>query len=570
MYVRKIFLPLVLLALALVVPSTAQGEVSINQFPSGLFDNGQRILSGSPVSFQFADRDPAATTYECQLDGGGWSACTSPASYSGLAEVDHKFEVRSVATATTDSFSWVTDTTPPTVSFSSGPPALTNSKSATINFTWNDLHKENGYVQCSIDAGLWFKCTSDFQAVYNNLSEGSHTLAVAATDTAFNTGVGYYSWIIDSVPPNTGFVSHMPTLNTAATSASFGFVAYDTGADQILECSVDGAPYSSCTSPVNLTNLTAGSHTFAARAHDKAGNVDPTPASYTWTVNPVPGGPDTTINSGPSGEITTNQATFTFSSTESPVHLVCWLDSQASENCSSPKTFSNLSPGQHTFTVAYVDVNNDQVFDETPATRTFTVVPPPPDTTAPTVSLDGKPAATTTDTNATFNFSANETATFECRLGGGEFAACTSPKNYNDLTPATRTFEVRATDTAGNVSEPVSWTWTVNAGTTPTPSKAAIGKVTVSGPGKVKKGATATYKVGVTNSGAATATGVAVKASGPGVAASASVGTIGALSTRTANVTVKPTRTGSVKITFKVTSGNAGTKTVTKTITVTR
>jgi hypothetical protein len=48
---------------------------------------------------------------------------------------------------------------------------------------------------------------------------------------------------------------------------------------------MDGAVYSACTSPKNYTGLSVGAHTFTVKATDAAGNTDPTPASYTWTVN---------------------------------------------------------------------------------------------------------------------------------------------------------------------------------------------------------------------------------------------------------------------------------------------
>ena len=42
------------------------------------------------------------------------------------------------------------------------------------------------------------------------------------------------------------------------------------------------------TSPLNLTGLSSASHTFSVRAVDGAGNIDPSPATATWTVDTIP------------------------------------------------------------------------------------------------------------------------------------------------------------------------------------------------------------------------------------------------------------------------------------------
>ena len=51
-----------------------------------------------------------------------------------------------------------------------------------------------------------------------------------------------------------------------------------------FECDM-GSGYSTCTSPKGYTSLSDGSHTFRVRAIDTLGNVDATPASYTWNVD---------------------------------------------------------------------------------------------------------------------------------------------------------------------------------------------------------------------------------------------------------------------------------------------
>ena len=98
--------------------------------------------------------------------------------------------------------------------------------------------------------------------------------------------------------------------------------------------------------------------------------------------------------------------------------------------------------------------------------------------------------------------------------------------------------------------------------------KAKIGKVKVKGPNRVKRKKSATYRIKVSNSGNAAATGVRLKVKGKGVKAKKSVGKIGVKKTRTVKVRLKTRKPGKVKVMFRVTSKNAGGKTVKKTITV--
>ncbi len=73
-----------------------------------------------------------------------------------------------------------------------------------------------------------------------------------------------------------------PSGTTSERSATFEFTANEPGVT--YECSLDGAAFTACTSPVTFTNLTEGEHTFQVRARDAAGNVEATPESRTWTV----------------------------------------------------------------------------------------------------------------------------------------------------------------------------------------------------------------------------------------------------------------------------------------------
>ena len=82
----------------------------------------------------------------------------------------------------------------------------------------------------------------------------------------------------------------------------------------------------------------------------------------------------------------------------------------------------------------------------------------------PEASLTSTPPPLTGDNDPSFEFaSPSPSATFECRLDGGPWEACTSPKSYTDLSEGEHTFEVRASDATGNpVPTPTSYTWTIS------------------------------------------------------------------------------------------------------------
>jgi hypothetical protein len=84
------------------------------------------------------------------------------------------------------------------------------------------------------------------------------------------------------------------------------------------------------------------------------------------------------------------------------------------------------------------------------------------DGTAPTTVITAKPPNPTNVTSPSFAFTANESATFECKLDGAAFEPCTSPTGYPPLGDGSYTFHVKATDTAGNAGVETTYGWTID------------------------------------------------------------------------------------------------------------
>ena len=127
------------------------------------------------------------------------------------------------------------------------------------------------------------------------------------------------------------------------------------------------------------TNLAFGDHELAVRAKDNAGNVDPTPAEYSWEIGGIP--PAVLIESGPDIESTRRDATFVFSADTTERIFLCSLDCGEPSPCQSPHTYNGLPLGPHTFEVQVV-VDPEFAIAEAPiSTYEWTVVAvTPPET----------------------------------------------------------------------------------------------------------------------------------------------------------------------------------------------
>jgi hypothetical protein len=281
----------------------------------------------------------------------------------------------------------------------------------------------------------------------------TQTLKAIAVDQVGNPSpVSTFAYTIDTAAPATSLTGG-PSGATSVTSASFGFSSSDTTAT--FQCKLDGAGWSGCVAPQAFTGLAAGSHTFAVRAVDSAGNADPTPPSRTWTVDTV--APVTSITAGPTGATTATSATLEFASTEPGSSFECRLEGGAWSTCVTPDVLSGLADGSHTVDVRARDAVGN--VDPTPKSRSWTV-----DSTAPETTITAKPGATS-GPDVTFEFASSELgSTFECRLGGGAWNGCSSPAQYSGLGAGPHTFDVRATDAAGNVDPtPAGQNWSVDS-----------------------------------------------------------------------------------------------------------
>ena len=455
--------------------------ITITSGPSG-------TSNSATASFAFGASE-GGVSFECQLDGSGFSSCSSPKVYGSLSSGAHTFQVRGTDLA-----------------------GLASAQSATRSWNYNPAATSNT-TSGAVPAG----------GVVGTDPTNSGPTAQDPTTASISLPNGGQVEIVQE--PASG----QPPAGFSVVGQQFRITAPDATVSEplVLEFRLDSSAIPSGASISELTLLRNG--LAAADCTDQSGNAVPDPCvasreqlpdgdvvikvltsrASTWaavagTNPPDSTPPDTTIDSGPSGTIATDQATFTFSGNPASdtAKVQCRIDSGAFADCTSPKTFTGLADGPHTATFRAEDAAGNQ--DATPATRTFTV-----DTSVDPPVVD-------------------------------------PPVVDPPIDPPV-------------VDPPV---------VDPPDGKAKIGKVKVGGPAKIKKGKKATYKLKIKNSGGADATGVKIKVKGKGVKAKKKVGKIAAGKTKTIKVKLKFKKPGKVKTTFKVTSENAGGKTVRKKFTV--
>lgn len=427
--------------------------------PPPVITSGPSGLVGSR-SATFAFTTVAGATTACSLDGATAVPCSSGVTYESLADGSHTFSVTATkngATSAATTREWTVDGTAPAAPvLTSVPPARTGSASA--QFTWEP------------DGALTYACTLNAAPVQcgtgvyvaGPLASGSYTFVLTARDAAQNAATASYAWTVDRTGPVVSLSSKPPQFAASkAARFEFGSAASDLAG---FTCTVDGTA-SSCTSPLNLSSLAEGEHTFAVVAYDDLGN-NSVPATWTWTVDTV--APVATLTQKPPVRTTVQQAGFDFGADEANVGWQCTLDGVQLDpglhDCVPGFLDAfTVSEGTHTFTVRAADSAGNW---SAPASHTWTV-----DRTGPVVVLAELPPEQSRFTTAAFTWTSPDAdvASYRCAVDGGEAVTCASGFAVNGLADGPHTVSVYGVDDLGNAGSPQQHEWTVDA-TAPTAS----------------------------------------------------------------------------------------------------
>lgn len=489
--------------------------------PTPTLTSAPPSTTGASATFAFTTTDPTAG-FECRLDTGPWTSCSSPQTYNNLTHGSHTVNVRAVDTAgntsTSTSTTWTVDATPPTAAMTFPNPTRYNltgwaagcgtPTTGDICGTASDVGSgltqlavsirrtsTNSYWDGSTFAAsgeTWLPATGTTAWSYafagaSFPSDGTYTVRWRATDAVGNTTTGGADLTLDTAPPPAPRIVQAPN-DPSGASTVFDFTSE---AGSSTECRLDLGAWAPCTAPTVYNGLAAGSHTFGVRATDSAGNVSAA-SSYTWTVDLSL--PSVAISSPAAGR-SYNDSTYS-AVCGTPAGDICGTASDpggavaavavSMQRASTSLYWNGTSfasatevflPATGTTTWSYAMAAASFPADDTYTMRAratdnagltaFDTVTIAIDRTAPAAPTITSGPTGTTAGGDTFAFTGEAGTSFECRLDAGSWAACISPKTLGALASGSHAFEVRALDNAGNVGATTSRTWTVDA-TAPT------------------------------------------------------------------------------------------------------
>jgi hypothetical protein len=230
--------------------------------------NGSTSSDRSPA-FGFASNDPSASL-SCQLDDGGFDACSAPFTASGLVDGSHTFQVRAtdiVQNTAVASRTW-TVAGAADVSITAGPVSGSVTNDPTPSFSFSSLDSDSDF-RCRIDGASFASCTSPWTT--SRLSDSDHTFIVKATDTAQTTDVAWRDFTVDTTAPAVTIKGPSQVMTRKRKRAA----SFTLKASEHVErrCRIDSRRFKPCSWRYRTPRLRRGTHTLNVKATDRVGNV---------------------------------------------------------------------------------------------------------------------------------------------------------------------------------------------------------------------------------------------------------------------------------------------------------
>jgi uncharacterized cupredoxin-like copper-binding protein len=271
---------------------------------SGTQDGDGNYVDVATVTLSATDDGSGVATVEYKLDDGAWTAYTAAVAVNSPGTHMLSYRATDQAGNVSDEgmahFTVVQqDTTAPTVSAQVAGEQDADGAyvgSAMVTVSAEDAGAGVATVEYTLDGGAWTAYTAAVQVS----TPGAHTVLFRATDGAGNVSdEGTVTFTVvaggdDATPPSVSAMvtgtqnSHWEFVDGATITVS----ALDTGSGVAsVEYQLDDAAWAEYSAPVAVD--TAGTHTFAYRATDEAGNVSAELSGTFTIVESGPGpGPD--------------------------------------------------------------------------------------------------------------------------------------------------------------------------------------------------------------------------------------------------------------------------------------
>lgn len=242
-------------------------SISVSSTPAVLTNQ-----TAAAFNFSATDALSGLDRTECSVDSAPFTLCTSPKNLMALVAGSHVLKIRAFDKAGNPSvdfsFNWVIDLAAPTVTITQMPAAITNSKAAAFVYAGAGILS----YECALDSAAFASCSS--QQNYSALADGSHTFRVRGTNAAANVSApSVFTWLIDSAVPAAPTVTSDVVGTTVSKSATISFSATAPSGIASYECSVNGASFAVCTSPLMLTQRPIGNNSVKVRAKNRAGTT---------------------------------------------------------------------------------------------------------------------------------------------------------------------------------------------------------------------------------------------------------------------------------------------------------
>ena len=411
----------------------------------------------------------------------GWRSLDSFAALT-QAEVD---DLRTVGTiqgsgASTDVTIYAaylelqTDLPPPAPTVTAGQPAFGQGTSP----SWSFSATPAAGFECRLERpGVvvedWTACTSakSYDLTVGSQPDAQYTFSARAVDDLGVAGdVTTSTYTLDRSAPLAPLITVPPASPAPGATAEWSFT---TEAGALTSCRLTrGATVISdwnlCSSPAAFGGLTDGTYTFEVHATDMAGNQGPD-AVGTYTRDSVaPEQP--VITAAPPA--TGNAAAVSWSFTaEAGADVTCRLERGGTAvtgldwaPCSGTRAYDLTSHGDgaYTFRVRATDASGNTSVEGTGSYVYDTVKPAPP-------AITVAPSSPSNTLSPSYTFTTDAGTTTRCRIENNgsiisNWSNCVSPRSYalGVQTDGVITFRVRATDTAGNVSDESTHAYTLD------------------------------------------------------------------------------------------------------------